>query len=117
MAKRIDLSSREINTMVADATGEHIRDIDYVLSIYHDIIRQALVQGKKISITHLFSIEVVNCKGKVGKNNQGIWVQRKPFKKLKCKPSYKLRNDWGEDIATKLSGNPKELEETKESEE
>lgn len=93
MAKKKSVLKQEILKVVAEETKENYEDIEYVINIYQHTLRDLLLKGEKITFTDTFSLEVVECKGKIGKNHLGQWVERKPFKKLKCKTLTAFKRD------------------------
>lgn len=101
--KKESITLAELISQVAEETENEIREVRYVLDVFIDLCREGIVNKKKIIITNLMTMEMVECKSKTGKNNYGQEVVRPAFKKLKVKAGAGLRRLWGEDISRNRS--------------
>lgn len=90
------LNEKYFAKAISEITQDDTRDVQYVLDVYHELLREAIIKEEKIKITNLFVIETINCKGKQSKNNKGNWTTIKPYNKIKVTPSYNIKNAWKE---------------------
>jgi len=88
------LNEKYFAKAVSEITKDDVRDVQYVLDVYHELLRVSIIGQEEIKITNLYTIDVVDCKGKLAKNNKGIWTNIKPYKKIKVTPSMYIKKAW-----------------------
>jgi len=88
------MSEKDLYRQVAELSHENIRDIEYVFDIYNQILRNAIIQGQKIRITNLYTIETIECSPRDGVDFNGQKIHLDGFRKLKMTPSTLIKCEW-----------------------
>lgn len=95
-----NITTNALISEVAEETYNEIQDVKYVMDVFLALCSKYIVEGHKVTLTNLISMELIDCKSKSGLNNFGKPVIRPAFKKLKTRAGAGLRKMWNEEAET-----------------